>query len=392
MRHLRNLHLSSFFARNKPFGVVYLGGTLIALHYYLIIYVNSSFLDKFFTHAEVSLLYAAGSAVSLLALFFSHRLLRKVSELSLLRTVLTIEAVGTLGMLAASSALAAGLSFLMHQAAIGLILYLFDIFIESKMSDEGRTGEVRGIFLTLANTVLVLSPLLAGILAGMNGGSFVFVYGISFLALLFVFFLHPETGHIKVGSPKRAKLSDMPKTVRLGMLLQFILNFFYSWMVVWSPIYLLQVVGLPWEAVGIIFAVMLIPFALFELPLGELADRVLGEKEIMITGFFIAGIATISLSLITSASVAVWALALFATRAGASAVEIASESYFFKHVSGHDTGVVALFRSVRPLSFIIAPFAGSLAIALFSFPMSFAVVGSALMLGGLLAFGIVDTK
>src|SRR5690606_23149335 len=123
------------------------------------------------------------------------------------------------------------------------------------------------------------------------------------------------------------ELKNYPDILRI-VRVDFVLRFFYAWMVIYTPLYLHNYIGLEWSSIGVIFTIMLIPFALFELPLGTLADRVYGEKEILIAGLAIMSISTISLFFITSSAFVVWSVALFLTRVGASAVEIMSETYF----------------------------------------------------------------
>ena len=126
------------------------------------------------------------------------------------------------------------------------------------------------------------------------------------------------------------------------------------------------------------FAIMLLPFPLFEIPLGKLADRKLGEKEILMTGFIVAGLSTVVI--------------LFISRVGASAIEIMTESYFFKHVDGKDTDTISLFRILRPLGYIIGPLLGGVALIFINIKMIFLIPGFMLLLGVLPAFGIKDTK
>jgi MFS family permease len=87
-------------------------------------------------------------------------------------------------------------------------------------------------------------------------------------------------------------------------------------MTVYCPIYLHTTIGLSWSEIGVIITVMLLPFVLIELPLGRLADKKYGEKEIMIIGFLILGLSTMGLAFITSTNVWVWAIALLVTRIG----------------------------------------------------------------------------
>ena len=173
---------------------------------------------------------------------------------------------------------------------------------------------------------------------------------------------------------------------------RFILEIFYVWMVVYTPIYLNQYIHLPWSHIGILFTIMLLPFALFEYPIGKLADKLCGEKEIITIGFIIMSLATVSISFITTQSFVLWAVVLFLTRTGASLVEITTESYFFKHVNSKDVQDIAMFRSSRPISYIMAPaIAGTL---LFFIPHNYLylILGIGVMFGIKYTLALRDTK
>jgi hypothetical protein len=53
------------------------------------------------------------------------------------------------------------------------------------------------------------------------------------------------------------------------------------------------------------------------------------------------------------------AATLFMTRIGASIIEVATESYFFRHVKHDDTGSMGFFRNTYPFAYIIAPLLSS---------------------------------
>jgi len=101
--------------------------------------------------------------------------------------------------------------------------------------------------------------------------------------------------------------------------------------------------------------IMLLPFPLIQYPLGRLADRKYGEKEIMSLGFALMGLSTIVLAFIGVHNIAVWGLALFMTRVGAAAAEVMMETYFFKTVSPRDSAALGIFRITRPVSYFLAP-------------------------------------
>ena len=173
---------------------------------------------------------------------------------------------------------------------------------------------------------------------------------------------------------------------------QFILRFFFAWMVIYMPIYLHVHIGFSWSEIGIMFAIMLLPFALLELPAGKIADRWLGEKEILSAGFLIAALFTILVSFITSNNFFIWTATLFMMRVGASLIEIMTESYFFKHVQGDDNNIISFFRITRPAAYIIGPIVASIALIFLDLRFIFIILGLILFSGLYYSFRIEDTK
>ena len=51
---------------------------LLSLHAFLIVYINSSFLEQFVTPDKVGLLFSLGALLTLIILFFAPLLIRKV--------------------------------------------------------------------------------------------------------------------------------------------------------------------------------------------------------------------------------------------------------------------------------------------------------------------------
>jgi MFS family permease len=124
---------------------------------------------------------------------------------------------------------------------------------------------------------------------------------------------------------------------------------------------------------------------------GILSDRKIGEKEFLITGLIIMFIATLFIPMINTPLFLTWALVLFATRIGASLVEVSSESYFFKQVKEEDTGLISLFRLTRPLAYVISPLFALPVIYFFSYSVSFYFLSFFVLLG-LFFIPKVDTK
>jgi MFS family permease len=119
---------------------------------------------------------------------------------------------------------------------------------------------------------------------------------------------------------------------------------------------------------------MLLPFILFEIPLGRLADKWCGEKEIMTLGLFIMGTSLLIIPFIQIPNILYWTILLFCSRVGASMVEVTAESYFFKHVSKSDTGLISIFRLTQPTAYIVGPIIGAFCIAFLPFEAMFFIL------------------
>jgi MFS-type transporter involved in bile tolerance (Atg22 family) len=125
---------------------------------------------------------------------------------------------------------------------------------------------------------------------------------------------------------------------------------------------------------------MLIPFILVELPLGKLADKKWGEKELLAIGFIILSITTGALFFFSANNMIIWAGMLFLTRIGAAIAEIMIETYFFKKVDGKDPELLSMFRITRPLSYFLAPLIVTISLAYTTDQYLFIIFGGIILL------------
>lgn len=163
-------------------------------------------------------------------------------------------------------------------------------------------------------------------------------------------------------------------------------------MIIYTPIYLHEYLAFGWDKIGIIFTIMLLPFVLFDFILGELSDKI-GEKKILLLGFFISAVFTLIIPLITTPALWLWAGILFMTRVGAAAIEVMSESYFFKSEKEEDADMLSFFRNTTPVSYIIAPMCAIPILLLVpSFKYMFFVLGAVMFLGLFLTLRLKDVR
>jgi MFS family permease len=323
-------------------------------------YSNSSFLSLFADEQTVGYIYMISSAVTILGFLIAPALIRKLGNYTVSIWLVFIQILLFFGLLSSTSPIAICIFFVLETAVVCLISLTLDIFLEV-YTNSNNVGSVRGLYNATLNASWVIAPLIGSMLViGNNNYRNTYIAGLAMLIPLFYLiyrnfprFKDPNYTHLSPWQLTK-HISTNKNWVKLFSA-NLVLQTFYAWMVVYSPIYLNKTVGFGWDDIGIILVIMLLPFPLIQYPLGKLADKRYGEKEIMSIGFLILGISTIAMAFISSPNIAIWAIALFVSRIGAAATEIMMETYFFKTVSPRDSAVLGVFRITRPLSYFIAP-------------------------------------
>lgn len=384
------------FRQNKFLNTIFLGNIFISLHYALILYVNSSFLSQFFSQTQVSSLYIIGSIINTYFLLNVSKVLEKIGVYKFTIYLIGVEILATVGLFVSTRPSLIGIYFLIHLVNISLLLFTMDIFIEDFTKDDSKTGGIRATYLTITNIIIMISPaIVAGLLAN---NVYAYVYILSAISLIPLYYVIKRFRRLEITPVKHIKaketLVEYVKNKDLSNIFisQFLLQLFYAFMIVYTPIYMNKYIGFTWSEIGIIFTIMLIPFILFELPVGELEDEKYGEKEFLTVGFIIMGLSTLFISFITAKSFWMWATILFITRIGASIVEISSDTYFFKKVNAEKTDVISFFRITRPLSFIMAPLLATVMLQFIPFQYMFIIIGSIMIIGTHYSLALKDTK
>lgn len=385
------------FRQNKTINIIFISNILLSFHYCLIVYINSSFLAQYFSDTQISVLYIIASILNIILFLNATRILNTLSNYKTTLYAISFETLAALGMAVARNPFLAGLYFLVHAVIIAFISFNLDVFLESATSDENKTGEIRSMFLTVGNVMWVIGPSI--IAAFLIGNNYYTIYLLSLLFIIPMFYFvkkylanteQSQMEKIRVRETIRKCISD--KNIYNIFSVQFLLQFFYSYMVIYMPIYLSKYIGFSWSQIGLMFSIMLLPFVLFEIPVGDLADEKYGEKEFLSTGLLIMGLSTIFISFVTVRNFWIWAVVLFITRIGAAFVEISSDTYFFKKVDQSRADVISFYRLNRPLSYVIAPIVAVLSLQFIPFQYTFIIIGSILIVGTKYSLALQDTK
>lgn len=371
--------------RKHTFSVLYVASFVLSFHLFFVSYMNSSFLATFTNETYVGLVYICASAISMVSLLYVSRVIQKIGNYRLLSILTLLEFFTFLGLAFAGSAYLIIPIFILYNVVFPLILYTFDIFFENLTIEENTTGSVRGTLLTIVNAALVFAPLTAGFI--LHGSNFHALYLISSFFLVPFYLLMRTYRDFEDPHYHRLRIRDTVacvnsrKNLRNVFIAQFLLRFFFSWMVIYMPIYLNTVIGFSWTEIGTLMALILIPYIFLEYPAGHFADKYFGERKILVFGFITAALFTGAAAFLGAKSFLLWVFVLLFSRVGASLIEIMTESYFFKRVNGSDNNTISFFRITRPVAFVFGPMIGTVVLSVMNFQYMWLVLGILLLFG-----------
>lgn len=363
-----------------------------SLQFYLTVYINSSTITEGLGISFVTPIFVIAALCSLVLFIAAPRILSSIGNRWMF-TLLSMCAGFSLLLIADTpSALLLFGALIVYLACIPLIALSLDIFFERNLAEEKTAGTSHGLYLTAGNTALVLSPLLLSYLAGV---SFSFVYFTSVLFfIVFLLIALPLTRSFRDPLYRRVSVREFPQVLRAhGAVVgaQFVLRVFYAFATIYMPL-LLVARGFLWSEIGIILAIALLPFMLFELPLGRIADTLFGEQELLILGFIILALMTSLLSLPHALSIPVYAAIFFATRTGAAMVEVTTETNFFRRVDAGDAAAITLFRMTQSAGYLFGATLGALILRFATLESMFALIGVLVLCGLPFAMKIKDSR
>jgi len=379
--------------------LVYLLAAIFTFQSLFLAYTNSTYLEMFVSASTVGFLYSIGATGSLLLFFLAPRLLERYGNVVVILSAMSLIILTLAGLgLAWSLPVVIG-SFIIYLAITPVVYLNIDVFTETLIGDnESSTGTTRGLILVIMSIAGFLAPWFMGIIAGEQGdlsSLYFMAIGIGFLCIFLILSFFRRFQDEPYEPASLTRICHYIKTnqhIRLVTYNHFLLQLFFTWAVIYIPLYLATEVGFNWSQIGTLIAIGAVAYTIFEFPVGWFADNKIGEKEMMIVGFIILALTVGAISIIGTLSFLEWAILLFMSRVGCSFIEVTTESYFFKQTKGRDSNLISLFRMTRPAANLTGALLGSLCLLFLPFSAIFGVLAIILMTGIGAAWLLVDTR
>ncbi|MFZ2975211.1 MAG: MFS transporter [Candidatus Moraniibacteriota bacterium] len=361
----------------------------------ILIFIMSSYFKLAIGTENVGIFYAVSYIIFLFILLNLHKFVRTLGKANVFYFSLLAKLIVIFGLILMEPS-KSGILLMILYIILGSIEWVALDFIIEDVSTDRMSGRIRGMHLTILNAGFLFGPFLATYFLDKINFSGVFVLALIFNIFVFIFAL---IGFRNVNEKfeQKLKVSDIlkktlaRKNIMRIYYISFVLEFFYALMVIYTPIYLRDL-GFSWGDIGKIFTVMLIPFVIFQYPAGLLADKKMGEKELLILAILIMGISTMLIYFMGTGSVVRWSLILFATRIGASLIEILRDSYFYKRIDCRDVDVIDFFRTSLPMAYIFATILSSFVFLFLPIKFVFILTGLIVLSALYPAFLLTDNR
>ena len=361
----------------------------------LILYTISSFIETTLGTQYIGVAYFIAFGIHLFLLLTLQGAIRRIGKIRYLVLCLGL-AAAAVGILPSVSDGFKGVALVIAFLAFSNTAWVaLDVILESYSKDQ-LSGRIRGLHLTIVSIGFLLTPYLATRILDAHGYSAVFlIVFIGYAAILlmatmlFRFDNHTEQPKIRLWSALKEVSGNTD--LRSIFIVSLALEFFYTIMVIYMPIHL-QNLGFEWTEIGIIFTIMLLPFVFLQYPIGLLADKRYGEKELLALCILITTAAMVGVATYSEKHLLAWGAILFMTRVGIAGIEVLRDSYFYKQIDGNDIHIIAFFRTARPVASMAGAVIAVIALSFFQLPALFIAVIVGLFFALFHVFRLEDTE
>lgn len=381
------------FKKNKLTSL-FLQGAFFSFSSAILSYVLSSYIEKFIGSSFVGLIYLIPNIISIILIFYFSKIIKKVGiyKAYILDIFLLFSSL-FLQVFVDKNVFYIIFLLIIYQVTMSLSWVFIDYYVE-KYSSDSSTGNTKGLQWTIINTTFIFGPFLAGFMVSYLGYASIFLLA-SLMIIPPIIFIIKHFKNIKIVHEENVNIKIKEvyknKAVFKISIINFLLNLFYCWMTIFTPLYMNKVLGLTWDKIGVITALILLPFIIFQFPAGKIADKYLGEKELLMISVLILGVSTIGLFFIKD--IFWFVLILFITRIGASILEIIREVYLYKNLDASNVDLISFYKILSPLSWVIGPILSTILLSVLEMKYLYLILGLVILLVGVpVLWNLKDTK
>lgn len=362
----------------------------------LLLYVTSDYFSISLNNENVSSFYFIAYIIALVSLLNMHKIIKMLGKSRTFFLFFFFQMCILTGLIFIKPSFLGIIFLIFYIVADYLTWVVLDVIIEG-YSEDKKSGRIRGFHLMILSAGVMAGPFLSTRILSSFDFQGLFIATLILNSIMFIVTLISfgnENGKFRGNlTIKDIGLKIFTnKNVLNIYLVSLCLEAFFALMIVYTPLYLLNNMNLSWQNIGIIFTIMLLPFVLLEYPVGSLADKYFGEKEMIIAGLIIMFISSVAIFFIKTNSIFIWSIALLMTRVGAAMVEILRDSYFYKKIDGRDVDLISFFRTTRSVAYLFAT--GFSAMLLIIAPMKyiFILIAIIVFIGLYPAIKLIDNK
>lgn len=324
----------------------------------LLTYTTSTYFKNIVGNINIGWTFLIANIIILITLFTIHKFARIIGKETLFHLLIICKISLFIAIILLFGSLSSIVLLMIYIVFEALSWAILKMILESHATDS-QSGRIYGFNLTVTNIGIAIAPIIASQLLTSSGFNGIFYLSLALNIIIFciAYFTLRQSPSL---TQKNINYNSLVKQLRTRPDIVHIfsiscaLEFFFAVMVIYTPIYLIES-GFTWNEIGIIFTIMLIPFILVHYPIGLLADKKLGEKELLLFSFLLITISSIFLYFYDDAGVIAIMIILFVSRIGASIIGILRLSYFYKRIDTTNTDLIAFFHMARPIAFIITP-------------------------------------
>lgn len=247
---------------------------------------------------------------------------------------------------------------------IALLIVMTLSLMVNDYTESKDLGKTEGVYFFVSNLGWLIGVFLGGVVAKYYGVEPIFALSGLMLIFAFIYFSHqqfieqkpelnaPQKKHIEKHTLKRIK-EFFKSGVRARA--YFFTLAYLMWPVfkaVAIPLFVKDA-GFGSDTTGLIMALAIVPLVLFEMPVGEYADKH-GVKKPFILGFLI--LAVCALGICISPIFILDAALIACAGIGASFIEPLHDTYFFKNIKKEEEDeFYGVFITASPIARFIAP-------------------------------------